>query len=213
MIGNDNMIKNPIIDNVNCFVAYLELHDFKEWMKNWKQSEIKEQYLNLFNKEQLVNNIIAGFIEDESRIVEITDTIQNELFLYSVSNGIVLAINDVKSEYLDLLICICCYIKSYLYNKCSALIKGGLSSGCFFGDGMIAFGEGLINAYECMLQYNKESQRIILKNDLLDKLNVLYNSSSADQIKKQEKLTVFSSSNWNYRVYKDNNVECNYIDF
>lgn len=134
------------IENEDCYVAFLDIQGFKHLVKTREP----EYILKVFKLIQSTENSILRdkiFYEDHDS-EEKYNSLSSSLFYYIMSDSIVLAIKSSVEEGFHFLAKWCCEIQVRLFREYNILLRGGISKGCFYGEGHISFGKGMVNAHE-----------------------------------------------------------------
>ena len=190
MVGDDNMKdievkihENPVIPNKECYVAFLDVLGFKNIIDNWEPSKIKEMLEGVFNISNLLKSCRATPLgRNSQKSADYFNDLHENLFIYIMSDSIVLAIESSNDRNLHFLLYACDFIQKYFFDQYEVLLRGGISKGWFYGRGPIAFGEGFVKAYR--LEGEAEYPRVIVDNKLKQVLEDTCND-------------------WSYQIYKE----------
>lgn len=184
---SDNEVRirqNPVISNKECYVAFLDLLGFYEIIDEWEPSKINEMFEGLFDAGNLLKSCRAtplGF--DSIKSAEYFNSLHENLFIYIMSDSIVLAIENSNERNLHFLLYTCDFIQKYFFEQYSVILRGGVSVGWFYGQGPIAFGEGFVNAHYL------EDKKAIYPRIIIDK--------------KLEDVLEDACNDWPYRIHTE----------
>ena len=145
-----NVRGNPVINNDECYVAFLDILGFKNLIKTKECTEIIEIFNEIINRGNIIKSCRAEAIGENKINKKLTDDfnkLRESLFIYIMSDSIVLAIKSDNAKRLHFLLYVCDCIQKYLFDKCEVLLRGGVSSGRFYGNTPVAFGDGFLKAY------------------------------------------------------------------
>ena len=96
---------NPVIINKPCYVAFLDLLAFKEIVKNWEPERVSEIFSGLIDMSNLLKRCKATAINSGSnKAVEYFNNCHKGLFIYIMSDSIVLAIESSYERNLHFLL-------------------------------------------------------------------------------------------------------------
>lgn len=184
---NDNEVRihqNPVIPNKECYVAFLDLLGFHEIIDKWEPSKIKEMFEELFNAGNLLKSCRATPLGYNSiKSAEYFNSLHENLFIYIMSDSIVLAIENSNERNLHFLLYTCDFIQKYFFEQYSVILRGGVSVGWFYGKGPIAFGKGFVNAHYL------EDKKAIYPRVIIDE--------------KSEKILEDACNDWPYQIHKE----------
>lgn len=134
------------IENEECYVAFLDIQGFKTMVMEREPDFILKVFKLIQNTEK---SILCDKIFHEDHDGEVKyNALSSNLFYYIMSDSIVLAIKSSVEEGFYFLAKWCCEIQVRLFREYNILLRGGISKGCFYGEGHISFGKGMVNAYE-----------------------------------------------------------------
>lgn len=190
MVGDDIMKdievrihENPVIPNKECYVAFLDVLGFKNIIDNWEPSKIQEMLEGVFNISNLLKSCRATPLgRNSQKSADYFNELHKNLFIYIMSDSIVLAIESSIDRNLHFLLYACDFIQKYFFDQYEVLLRGGISNGWFYGRGSIAFGEGFVKAYR--LEGVAEYPRVIIDKDL-------------------EQVLEDACNNWPYQIHKE----------
>lgn len=170
---NSTIYNNPLIDDVECYVAFLDILGFRELVKNIHPKEIKEILFDMVCRENLDKKVKAEAFDNANSIINWFNRVHDKLYICNVSDSIVLAIDTSDTRNLDFLLSECYKIQWYFFNKYEIIMRGAVSKGCFYGNSVLTIGKGLQQAFE-LEEKKAKYPRVILDRDLIRDFKELY---------------------------------------
>lgn len=187
--------QNPVISTKECYVAFLDLLGFKTIINDWNPSIIKEMLEGVFDISNLLKSCRATPIGlNSQKSAAYFNSLHENLFIYTMSDSIVLAIESANERNLHFLLYTCDFIQKYFFEQYNVLLRGGVSIGWFYGSGSIAFGEGFVNAYK--LEGKAKFPRVIVDKKLEQVLDDTCNDWFYQLLKEND----YWSVNWFYNL-------------
>lgn len=157
-----------IIENKECYVAFIDILGFKGYVKR----EDPDKVLNVFEKlekdKYRITKDKRRFFENKE-LCEEYNLLADKTYMYIMSDSIVLAINSCYEGGLKFLAKWCMNIQSTLFFDYHLPARGGISKGIYYGNGKINFGRGMVSAVE--LESKAKYPRIIVDSTLSDEIN------------------------------------------
>ena len=150
------------IENKECYVAFLDILGFKQYVNNNKEEDILNMFFSIKGiKEKLKKSDIAlGRDKDD------IDKLHSSLYFYIMSDSIILAIEKNIDGAYDFILNCCREVQRSLLFNYNILLRGGVSFGLFYGVDEVNFGKGFIKAYE--LEGEARYPRIIIDPELVN---------------------------------------------
>lgn len=155
------------INNEECYVAFLDILGFKEYVKTTKPDDILKMFQELDIITKSLKKDIISFAETEE-MKKKANTLPKELYLYIMSDSIILAIKCCHEGALHFLVDCCQKIQAKLLSQYHLTLRGGISKGIYYGDQTINFGCGMIKA--CELEEKAKYPRILIDKEILPEL-------------------------------------------
>ena len=159
--------KPLVINNEECYVAFLDILGFKEYVKSTDPDDVLKIFQDLQKVKERLARDILGFAQTDE-IKKIANTLPQSLYLYIMSDSVILAINCCHEGALHFLIRYCQIMQEQLLSKYHLLLRGGISKGIYYGDQTINFGRGMIKAYE--FEGKAKYPRILIDEKILSEL-------------------------------------------
>ena len=167
ILGISEGMKMEIIKNEECYVAFIDILGFKQYVKNKEPDKVLELFEEILkNKDRIGKDKIAICVDKQ--LMERYNLLSEKIYMYVMSDSIILAIKSCHEGGLKFLAKWCMNIQFKLLFKYHIMVRGGISKGIYYGDGIINFGKGMISAVE--LESSAVYPRIIVDSNLVEEI-------------------------------------------
>ena len=199
-------MKNLVFDNVpieteECYVAFLDIQGFKEYVIHHTLSDTRSLFMGVVNElSDIRKTNSSSWLSDDKR--KEMCHLSKYTYITLISDSIVIAIEKKHSGALSFLLSSCIRVQLYLLLYHNIVIRGGISAGSLYASEPFLFGTSIVNAYN--LEHCAENFyfRILVDNLILLKetdsfllSNVMYDESHTNS-KPIRMLDYFSRIPW-----------------
>lgn len=160
-------MKVEIINNEECYVAFIDMLGFKEYTKNEEPDKVLGIFKEILKAKDRIGKDKIAFCVDE-QLMQQYNLLSEKIYMYVMSDSIILAIRSCYEDGLKFLAKWCMNIQFKLLFYYHITMRGGISKGVYYGDGIINFGKGMISAVE--LESSAKYPRILVESDLVKEI-------------------------------------------
>lgn len=158
--------RNEPINSEECYVAFLDIQGFKDYVTNHSLSETCSLFYGIVNEiGELRETATTSWQSDDER--ERTRILCKKTYITLISDSIVIAIEKQYPCSLEFLVSSCIRIQLNLLIYHSVLVRGGISIGSLHANAPILFGTGIVRSYNLEQSTENYFFRIIVDDCII----------------------------------------------